>query len=102
MNKPNKQTERIFVIEADGRPLVAFEAFSRREADELRKEQWFQDELLTLRSNNEVIWNGIAPLAARNAKPNEIATFQNAKAATNRRDVDGIFLAYLVPLDGPG
>ena len=42
MNKPNKQTERIFVIEADGRPLVAFEAFSRREADELRKEQWFR------------------------------------------------------------
>ena len=102
MNKPNKQTERIFVIEADGRALVAFEAFSRREADELRKEQWFRDELLTLRSNNEAIWNGTVPLAARNAEPNEITEFQNAKAAAKTRDADGIFLAFLVPLDGPG
>jgi hypothetical protein len=74
---------------------------SRREADELRKEQWFRDELVTLRSNNEAIWNGIAPLAVRNAESIEMTEFQNAKAAIKGRDADGILLAYLVPLDGP-
>ena len=102
MSEFKKPTERVFVIEAGGCALVAFEAFSRREADELRKEQWFRDELVTLRSNSESIWDGSAPLAVRNAEPNEITEFQNAKATTNKRDADGILLAYLIPLDGPG
>jgi hypothetical protein len=64
--KPS-QPARVYVISASERPLVAFEATSRREAKELCKEEWFREELLSLRSGNLQIWNGEDALTARAA-----------------------------------
>ena len=91
---------RTFVIECASRALVAFEAGSRREAEELRKEQWFRDELASLRSNGEPIWDCCAMLEVRNAEPSEVAKLKNA-AKSVEADSDEIVMAYLVPLDGP-
>jgi hypothetical protein len=81
---------------------VAFEAISRREANELCKEQWFRDELLSLRSDNQRIWDGKETLTVGPADQDEIRKFHNAQAASSNNDDDGLVLAYLVPLDGVG
>jgi hypothetical protein len=77
--KPH-QSPRVYVIGANGRALVAFEATSRREASELCKEQWFREELLLLRSESLQIWNGEDSLTVRTAEPAEIEQFQRAQA----------------------
>lgn len=92
---------RIYVVEANGLALVAFEAFTRIEATELPKEQWFRDELLFLRSETRQIWDGKTSLAVRRAEEIEISEFKNAQTGTAHNAADGIFLAYLIPLDGP-
>ena len=97
-----QQPSRVYVISANGRALVAFEAASRREASELCKELWFREELLLLRSESAPIWNGEDPLSARTAEPQEIQEFQKALVAVGNQEVEGIFLAYLMPLDGSG
>ena len=53
--KFNKQTARIFVVEAHGNALVAFEAIAHSEAIQLPKEQWFTDELAALRSEGRPV-----------------------------------------------
>ncbi len=52
-----KPQPRVYVIETNGKALVAFEAGSGREAKELQKEKWFRDELFSLRSETQQIWD---------------------------------------------
>ena len=92
--------ERVFVIETDGRALVAFQAVSHQEAMGLRKEQWFRDELAALRSEKKPVWDGQTILSARNATMTEAAEFQTAKVSATKNDDDGMLLVYLIPLDG--
>ena len=101
-NGPTSTSSRVFVIEAGGRPLVAFEAVSLREATELRSEQWFLDELISLRSNKEPIWDGETTMIVRNAKPAEIVEYKDAATSAPNKQGDEILLVYLVPLDGLG
>ena len=81
---------------------MAFEAISRREAGELCKEQWFREELLSLRSEKVQIWNGKEALTARAADPAEVCEFQRAQAVARNEESDEILLAYLVSLDEVG
>src|SRR4051794_3035222 len=96
-----QQPSRVYVITANGRALVAFEATSRREASELCKEEWFRAELSSLRSESLKIWNGEDSLAVRAAEPAEILDFQKAQVAIGDKEIDGILLAYLIPPDAP-
>ena len=52
MNKPRAKryvpTPTVFVLEIDQRPILAFEARSAREAQELTKEEWLRDDLRRL------------------------------------------------------
>ena len=41
---------RVFTLEVDGRPVLAFEAVRLRDAQELCKEAWLHDDLRSLRS----------------------------------------------------
>ena len=95
-----QQRARVFVIAANSLALVAFEAISRREANELCKEHWFREELLSLHSDNRPIWNGQEPLTVRAAEPAEVEEYQKAQAGADHKEADGILLAYLIPLDG--
>ena len=95
-----QQRSRVYVIGVNSHALVAFEAISRREANELCKEHWFREELLSLHSDNLPIWNGKEPLMVRAAEPAEIQEYQKAQAGADHKEADGILLAYLIPLDG--
>ena len=86
----------MFVLEARGTPLVAFQVHSRREAEELRKEQWFTEELAALMSEGRPIWDGSA-LVLRAGLEDEIKIYREGAQV---RDRDELVLVYLVPLDG--
>ena len=94
--RPRVQVPRVWVVEIDGQPVVAYPAVSQQEARQLPKENWFKDDLLSLRSNGVALWDGKARLTVRPAAPAEIIEFNQAMAVG-----DELVLAYLVPLDGP-
>jgi hypothetical protein len=97
----SKPPPRVYVIESNGKALVAFEAVSGREASELLKEGWFRGELLSLRSDKQQVWDGDFLLTARIGNDAEIAEFRSSASRTQAQESDGLFLAYLIPLDGP-
>jgi hypothetical protein len=90
----------IFTIEIDGKPTIAFEARQLREAAELCAERWFRDDLNALRSNGEPLCRIASKLRARISNERERVVYREAAQATNAED--GLLLAYLVALDGPG
>ena len=95
-----ERLERIFVVEANGRAIVAFEAVSHREASELRDEEWFREELAALRSEGKPVWDGLKRLLVRTASTTERTEFQIAKVSATQNNEEGILLIYLIPLDG--
>ncbi|MEH2475606.1 hypothetical protein V1281_003219 [Nitrobacteraceae bacterium AZCC 2161] len=88
---------RIFVLEIDGKPTLAFEAKTLHEALELCHEEWLRADLGSLSSNGAPLCCGGAELGARPALPAEIAAFNHAmqRAASS----DELTLAFLVELD---
>ena len=92
---------RVYVIEMNGKALVAFEAVLGTEANELLKEEWFRDELLLLRSGTKQVWDGASVLKARLANDAEIAEFRSSASRAKGEELDGLFLAYLIPIDRP-
>jgi hypothetical protein len=73
-----------------GDASCCFPGPSRREAEELRKEQWFIEELTAL------IWDGTG-LVLRAGSEDEIKIYRERAQV---RDSDELILVYLVPLDG--
>ena len=88
----------VYVIETNGKALEAFEAVSGKEAAELLKENWFRDECCCY---DQVRSIGMAIiLKTRIANDAEIAEFGSSASSAKSEDLDGVFLAYLIPLDG--
>jgi hypothetical protein len=87
----------VFTIDVGDTPTVTFEAQNLREARELCREQWLQDDLTGARSSGVPLWDRKAKLQARRALPDETALFAEAKAAG--QPSDGLMFVYLVDLD---
>jgi hypothetical protein len=90
-------TSRIFTIEVDGRPAVAFEASSWQEAKELSREDWFRADLSLQSSMGMPLANKDSKLRARYAEPEEMAKFQRYRASLDRQP-DELELVYLVEI----
>ena len=91
---------RVFTLEADGRPVLAFEASNFREAQQLCKERWLRDDLMALKSAGAPLGTALSKLSARLASPEEAIIFDRAVTAGNPQS-DDLILAYLVELDNP-
>jgi hypothetical protein len=61
----------VYTILVDQRPVLAFMGSSQKEAQELLREDWFREELLSKRSGGRPLWDGKALLTARSANPGE-------------------------------
>ena len=87
----------VFVLEIDQRPILAFEAISAREAQELAKEHWLRADLKGLHSDGKPLWDGKVRLRIGPAFGEQVAEVKSAiEAATD----DGeLAIVYLVPLD---
>jgi hypothetical protein len=100
-NPPAKRyvpTPTVFVLEIDQRPILAFEATSAREAQELSKEQWLLDDLKRLRSDGEPLWDGKARIRIGPAAGEQVSEVKAAIGA--RASGSELTIIYLLPLDG--
>ena len=89
---------RVFTLEVDGRPILAFEASGTREAQKLCQESWLHNDLSILTSGGVRLRTAKSKLAVRLASPDEATVFA---LVTNRmKPSDDMTLAYLVDLDG--
>jgi hypothetical protein len=87
--------ERVYTLEVDGRPVLAFPARSFREAQSLLKEDWLLDDLRALQSHGAAVWDGKTKPVVRTAAATESETF----AARSTGDTsDDLPIVYLIDL----
>jgi hypothetical protein len=86
----------VFVLEIAGRPTLAFEATSGREAKELLRERWLLDDLLKHRTNGIPLWDGKAKLRTGIAVGEQLA---EVRALLNGAAGQDLPIIYLVPID---
>jgi hypothetical protein len=93
---------RAYVVEIDGRPVVAYTADSGRQARELLHEAWFRDDLIELRSDGAPVWDGKAKLRVRPASDAEAAEFAAGSSVAAKQQGNGegdSVLVFLIPID---
>jgi hypothetical protein len=91
---------RVFTLEVDGRPILAFEASGIKEARQLCQESWLHNDLSILLSGGIRLRTVKSNLSVRLASPDEATVF--ALVANRVKPSDDMVLAYLVELDGTG
>ncbi|MHC1949893.1 hypothetical protein IF803_36855 [Bradyrhizobium sp. UFLA06-06] len=82
----------VFVLEIDGQPILAFRAATIRQARELGKEDWLQDDLKRMMVGHRPLWNGKSPIRVRRAKPEEEVYYVDAKTENAAGDSPLVFL----------
>ncbi len=87
---------KLFVLEIDRKPILAFEAHSAREARELTSERWLLGDLRRLTSNGRPLWNGLSKLRIGPAE-GDIA--DELQQSLRSRVTPHLPIAYLVPID---
>jgi hypothetical protein len=86
----------VFVLEIDGQPILAFRAAAFRQARELGKEDWLQEDLKRMTIGCRPLWDGKSPIRVRRAEPAEEGYYVDAKAENAVGDLP---LVYLVRRD---
>jgi hypothetical protein len=89
---------RVFTLDVDGRPTLAFEASGTREAQQLCQESWLHNDLSILTSGGDRLRTAKSKLTVRLASPDEATVF--ALVTNGMKPSDDMTLAYLVDLDG--
>ena len=83
--------ERVYTLEADGQPILCFQAASFKEAQSLLKEQWLLSDLRTVKFRDTPVWDGKARLKVRNALPEEAERFTR-EAKPGEEDLPIVYL----------
>jgi hypothetical protein len=88
---------RVFTLEVDDRPMLAFEAVTARGAQQLAKERWLLDDLMILTSGGAPLRTSQSKLSVRIATTEEAVIF--ASVASMSKPSEDVLLAYLIDLD---
>jgi hypothetical protein len=89
-----------FVVEIEGRAVLAVSSSSINRARQICSESWFEDELLRFRSLGLSVWDGRTKLCIRCANYVEIAELEIAQAKEIAAgEHDNIVFAFLIPID---
>jgi hypothetical protein len=88
---------RVFTLNVNGRPTLAFEAGSRSEARQVCKETWLWDDLTNLTSGGAPLCTAQSKLSVRLATSEEASTFTTAANLAGLSDE--VVLRYLIELD---
>ena len=86
----------VFVLEIDGQPILAFRAATFRQARELGKERWLQEDLKRMMIGHRPLWDGKSPIMVRRAEPAEEVYYVDAKTENAAGDLP---LVYLIQRD---
>ena len=89
---------RVFALEVDGRPILAFEAANSQEAQTICKETWLREDLSVLKSGGVPLYTTQSRLSTRPATAEEETIFLG-QAADGRESSDDMIIRYLIELD---
>jgi hypothetical protein len=84
------------VLEIDGQPILAFKAATFRQARELGKEDWLQEDLKRMTIGHRPLWDGKSPIRVHRAERAEEVYYVDAKA---ENAMGNLPLVYLVQRD---
>ena len=95
----------VYVADIEGRGVVAFHADSGPDAERLVRDRIFRDDLMALASGGLPLWDGVADIHVRQARPDEEARWRTSHAnAIRRGDIEAdeqAWIAFLVALTNP-
>jgi hypothetical protein len=97
LREMNDAFSRVFTLQVDGRPTLAFEASRTREAQEICKGAWLRDDLIVLSSGGVPICGDRSKLSVRPATDEEVVIYK--QAAELAKPTDDMVLAFLIELD---
>jgi hypothetical protein len=93
----NDAFSRVFTLEVDDRPTLAFEANRTREAQKICNGAWLRDDLIALSSGGVPICGDRSKLSVRPATDEEVVIYE--QAAEEAKPSDDMVLAFLMELD---
>lgn len=97
--KLNRMLQLVHVLEIQRHPIAMIGGVTSREAGQLRREQWFLDELGSRSDEKgEPIWDGQTPFTVRVANAQEIQAYRLAvteAAASEHHDPEELFIKWL-------
>jgi hypothetical protein len=100
MGKRDNVRSHAFVLEVDGRAVLAFFADSIEHASDVCAQDWLTEELGAYRSRSRPILNRMSELKIRRANAAEAAELDIAFATERTRgEYEGFVFAFLVPVD---
>jgi hypothetical protein len=95
----------IFVAEINGRGVAAFHSDSVPGAERIIRDRVFRDDLMVLATGALPLWDGVAEIQLRAARPDEAARWRVSHARAirdgNIDGQDGAWITFLVPLADP-
>jgi hypothetical protein len=95
----------VYVADIEGRGVAAFHADSGPDAERLVRDRIFRDDLMALASGGLPLWDGVADIQVRQARPDEEARWRASHAnAIRRGDIEAdeqAWIAFLVTLTNP-
>jgi hypothetical protein len=95
----------VYVADIEGRGIVAFEADNDSDAKRFVRDRAFRDDLMVLATAELPLWDGIADIQVRQARPDEAAKWRASRAKAIRDgNIEGnedAWIAFLVALTDP-
>lgn len=91
-----KLQPRVWVLDVDTIPTVAFEALNNVEAKELAREEWLRSDLARLTSAGAPLWKPGQRISARAGTDDETTVYR--QGALEAEPVDEMTLVFLRPL----
>ncbi|WP_147425947.1 hypothetical protein [Teichococcus wenyumeiae] len=90
----------MFTLEIGGRPMAVMNT-NEDDARAIVEGEGFREDLMRLKSANEALWDGKAPLNLRPSNEEEIAEFEESQEEDEEEDddEDATTILFLVPLD---
>jgi len=85
--KATEPSPVVFVLEIEGRTILAFRASTHRQAQELGKEDWLQEDLKQMTAGHAPFWDGKAPIRVRRAQPEEAVRYAETKVENAAGDL---------------
>jgi hypothetical protein len=95
----------VYVADIGGRGVAAFQAGSDSDAERLACDHVFRDDLMVLTTGGLPLWDGVAEIEVRQARPDEAAKWRASRAKAvsqgSIEEAEEAWIAFLVVLSDP-
>jgi hypothetical protein len=95
----------VYVADINGRGVAAFQVGNGSDAERLVRDRVFRDDLMVLATGGLPLWDGVADIHIRQARPDEAAKWRASRAKAIRHgNIEGQeegWIAFLIALTDP-